>query len=61
MENGDVDDAVVTEALLHRTFAEQRVDKMNLRRKFFCVTLSWSTEGTPRRWLAEMGRRETTE
>lgn len=29
---------------------------MNLGRKFFCVTLSWSTEGTPHRWLAEMGR-----
>ncbi|WP_457971589.1 GIY-YIG nuclease family protein [Arthrobacter sp. D1-17] len=59
-ENGDADDAVATEALLHRRFAEQRVNKMNLRRKFFCVTLSQSTEGTPRRWPAEMGRRETT-
>jgi hypothetical protein len=32
------DDAVATEAMLHRTFAEQRVNKVNLRREFFRVT-----------------------
>jgi hypothetical protein len=31
------DDAVATEAMLHRTFAEQRVNKINLRREFFRV------------------------
>ncbi len=32
------DDALATEAMLHRTFAEQRVNKVNLRREFFRVT-----------------------
>ncbi|WP_217375671.1 DUF4041 domain-containing protein [Paenarthrobacter ureafaciens] len=32
------DDAVATEAMLHKTFAEQRVNKVNLRREFFRVT-----------------------
>jgi hypothetical protein len=32
------DDAVATEAMLHRTFAQQRVNKVNLRREFFRVT-----------------------
>jgi Domain of unknown function (DUF4041)/Meiotically up-regulated gene 113/Protein of unknown function (DUF2510) len=32
------DDAVATEAMLHRTFAEQRVNKVNFRREFFRVT-----------------------
>ncbi|WOH20569.1 DUF4041 domain-containing protein [Paenarthrobacter sp. GOM3] len=32
------DDAVATEGMLHRTFAEQRVNKVNLRREFFRVT-----------------------
>ncbi|MFD0043761.1 GIY-YIG nuclease family protein [Pseudarthrobacter scleromae] len=44
------DDAVTTEAMLHRTFAEQRVNKVNLRREFFRVTPQspGSTQGTPR-------------
>jgi hypothetical protein len=32
------DDAVGVEAMLHRTFAEQRVNRINLRREFFYVT-----------------------
>jgi hypothetical protein len=32
------DDALATEAMLHRTFAEQRVNRVNLRREFFRVT-----------------------
>lgn len=32
------DDAVATEAMLHKQFAEQRVNKVNLRREFFRVT-----------------------
>ena len=44
------DDAVTIEAMLHRTFAEQRVNKVNLRREFFRVTppSPGSTQGTPR-------------
>ena len=32
------DDAVATEAMLHRIFAAQRVNRVNLRREFFRVT-----------------------
>ncbi|WOC62739.1 GIY-YIG nuclease family protein [Paenarthrobacter sp. AT5] len=34
----DSDDALATEALLYLTFAEQRVNKVNLRHEFFRIT-----------------------